>query len=161
MRREARSLNEDPKDRPPSGPRSDLAWALRAVLKANSDAVAALSTRLGLGVRDVEALQHLAPGPLGPAELAHRLGISTASATLLLDRLERADHIRRRPHPHDQRRKVVTMTPHARQAVLDALEPLTTAIDHAAAALSPAEAAATARFLTQAADALTTYAADG
>ena len=44
-----------------------------------------------------------------PSAIAEHLGISTASTTKLLDRLERGDHILRHTHPTDEaKRKVLT-----------------------------------------------------
>lgn len=49
-----------------------------------------------------------------PLALARHLGITTASATVLLDRLTEQGHVRRDPHPEDRRSRVVSLTPHAR-----------------------------------------------
>jgi DNA-binding MarR family transcriptional regulator len=135
-----------------------VAWALREVLRADAEASRALAARLEVGMSDVLALQYLMVGPLGPVELAHRLGMRSASVTLLLDRLERAGHVRRLPHPEDGRRKVVEATDRARADVLTALRPLTDGITQAAAGLSPTEAAATLRFLGTVTKALHAYA---
>ena len=45
-----------------------------------------------------------------PADLSRQLGLSTASVTSLLDRLERNEHIERVRHPTD--RRGVTVIPH-------------------------------------------------
>lgn len=45
-----------------------------------------------------------------PIDLARYLGLSTASITALLDRLERSDHVRRQPHPTDRRKVIITTT---------------------------------------------------
>lgn len=45
-----------------------------------------------------------------PVDIARYLGISTASTTALLDRLERSGHVVRSPHPTDRRKVVVTST---------------------------------------------------
>jgi DNA-binding MarR family transcriptional regulator len=47
---------------------------------------------------------------VSPHELARHLRISTASTTKLLDRMEVAGHVRRQPHPHDRRARVVVLT---------------------------------------------------
>ncbi|WP_096713827.1 MarR family winged helix-turn-helix transcriptional regulator [Microbacterium sp. SZ1] len=54
-----------------------------------------------------------------PGGIATHLGISTASTTKLLDRLERGGHIRRAPHPTDRRALAITITPETRQAAMD------------------------------------------
>ncbi|SBS71463.1 MarR family winged helix-turn-helix transcriptional regulator [uncultured Microbacterium sp.] len=45
-----------------------------------------------------------------PIDLARYLGLSTASITALVDRLERSDHVRRQPHPTDRRKVIITTT---------------------------------------------------
>ncbi len=140
----------------PSGP----AWALREVQQASYDATLALARRLGLGATDVAALEHLtsAGEPLGPVELGQRLGIASASATALVDRLERSGHVRRSPHSKDRRRQTISVTQESTDQTWAALQPLLADIDLAAAQLTPEEAAAVARFLGAAADAMRRYA---
>lgn len=51
---------------------------------------------------------------VSPNEIARHLRISTASTTKLLDRLSASGHVRRAPHPHDRRARVVQLTEAAR-----------------------------------------------
>ncbi|MGI4895436.1 MAG: MarR family winged helix-turn-helix transcriptional regulator [Janthinobacterium lividum] len=68
-----------------------------------------LAGRLGVDAAGLEAMDHLiSTGPATPTELARRLGISTAAMTLVLNRLETQEHIRRDRHPSDGRKLVVT-----------------------------------------------------
>jgi DNA-binding MarR family transcriptional regulator len=61
------------------------------VVNANRVAARRLLGRLGIGDTDMTALEHLfANGPLGPVELGEKLGLRSASATALVDRLEAA-----------------------------------------------------------------------
>ncbi|ROR93168.1 MarR family transcriptional regulator [Salana multivorans] len=53
-----------------------------------------------------------------PGAIAQHLGISTASTTKLLDRLERAGHIRRETHPSDRRALLVRITPETHRAAM-------------------------------------------
>ncbi|GLJ79966.1 MarR family transcriptional regulator [Microbacterium imperiale] len=46
---------------------------------------------------------------LTPSNITHELGISSASTTAMLDRLERAGYLRREPHPSDRRKVFVTL----------------------------------------------------
>ena len=142
-----------------SGP----ARALRAVQQASIEANQELARRLGVGITDVAALEHLssAPTPLGPVELGHRLGIRSASATALVDRLENSGHVRRQPRPDDRRRVALVASEHSAQQVLAALSPLLVDINAAAARLTEAEAEAVTRFLGEAADAMRRYARGG
>jgi DNA-binding MarR family transcriptional regulator len=139
---------------------SELSRALREALLANSDAVHALAARLGIGHSDLSALDYLAGSPegVGPVELGHRLGMRSASATVLVDRLEKAGHVARLPHPDDKRRISLAVTPTARQELLEALAPLTGAVDELASHLSPEHARVAAQFLRDVAHAFRTYA---
>lgn len=47
---------------------------------------------------------------VGPTELARYLGISTASTTALIDRLEKSGHVTRQPHPSDRRSVLIVAT---------------------------------------------------
>ena len=142
---------------------SEPARALRAVQQASVEANQELARRLGVGITDVAALEHLssATSPLGPVELGHRLGIRSASATALVDRLESSGHVRRESHPDDRRRVALVPSEHSGIQVMSALAPLLADIDAAAARLSDSEAAAVTRFLTEAAEAMRTYARGG
>ena len=147
---------------PDPGPTSELAWALRDMQVAAMTATQALARRLDMADTDLAALQHLAtrPNGIGPVELGDLLGIRSASATVLVDRLEQAGHVLRTAHPHDRRRRVVLLTDHSRRTVLRQLADLTSAVDQAASRLTPKEAAAATRFLTDSAQELRRYAAD-
>src|SRR5919107_1590617 len=82
---------------------------LRALTLLLDAAGAAFAARNGLSVTDVRALvclldQERAGVPAGPTWLAGQLRVTTASVTALLDRLERAGHVRRVPRSDDRRR---------------------------------------------------------
>ncbi|MDG4802956.1 MarR family transcriptional regulator [Micromonospora sp. WMMD980] len=142
-------------------PSSEAARALREVLRIAGDTRAALARRLGLGATDAAAIDHLvfSPEPLGPVELGNRLGIRSASATTLVDRLVRAGHVARAPHPHDRRRLSLQVTEHAVGEVLEALRPMLVGVDRAVARLTPEQAEATAAFLREVADVMRDYVA--
>ena len=70
---------------------------------------------MAMGENDLLTLRYLLKAQredrvVSPAELARYLAVSTASVTAIIDRLEKSDHVRRGPHPSDQRRIVVTPT---------------------------------------------------
>ncbi|MDQ0642335.1 MarR family winged helix-turn-helix transcriptional regulator [Microbacterium murale] len=54
-----------------------------------------------------------------PGAISAHLGISTASTTKLLDRLERGGHIRRSPHPSDRRALAIAITPTTRRSAIE------------------------------------------
>lgn len=125
-----------------------LALRLRALQRAERDFAGATARSLGLGAIDLLALTDLfEAGPLGPTELGRRLGIGSAAASGLADRLEAAGHVRRESHPDDRRRLVLVPTDHARAEVLEHVAPVARAIEARAAALDPAERETVARFL--------------
>src|SRR6185312_3139920 len=65
----------------------------------------------GLNRTDMRALDILGrAGPLAPTALARLLGFTTGGVTTVLDRLEKARYIRRRPDPGDRRRQLVETT---------------------------------------------------
>lgn len=50
-----------------------------------------------------------------PGLIAEHLGITTATATALIDRLTRSGHVLRKPDPEDRRARVVVLTEQARR----------------------------------------------
>ena len=70
---------------------------------------------MAMGENDLLTLRYLLKAEregrqVAPAELARYLGVSTASTTAIIDRLESSNHVRRGPHPRDRRMIVVTPT---------------------------------------------------
>jgi len=136
--------------------------ALRELHRANHEANVELARRLGLGLNDVHALDVLdVEGAVGPVGLAGRLGIRSASATALVDRLEAAGHVARVRDPQDRRRVAVVPTEHARQEAYTALAPLIAALDDAVQRLSPEERGVVAAHLERVAAAMRDYARGG
>src|SRR5690349_4634666 len=64
----------------------------------------AMGRKLGLNITDSQCLSILGlKGISTPTELAHYTGLTTGSATAMLDRLEKAGFIKRVPNPKDRR----------------------------------------------------------
>jgi DNA-binding MarR family transcriptional regulator len=94
----------------------------------------AVSRKLGLSVTDMECLSLLfAKGFSTPKELARYTGMTPGSATAMLDRLEKANFVRRKPNPNDRRgvlieideqslKRVSSMFAAARQSQDDLME---------------------------------------
>jgi DNA-binding MarR family transcriptional regulator len=138
----------------------EVSRALWHVTRATQDANLAFAGRLALGRNDVAALEVLMnEGPLGPVELGHRLGMRSASATALVDRLEAAGHVERVRDPGDRRRITVVPTPHAHEEAGAAVGPLLAGLHAAASALSPAEREVVVRYLGDVLTALRAYSA--
>ena len=88
-----------------------VAGSLRALSTEIDRLDQVAADRYGLNRTDMRALDILGQaGPLAPTALARMLGFTTGGVTSVLDRLERAGYVRRRPDPGDRRRQVVQAT---------------------------------------------------
>ena len=138
-------------------------WALWEVMRAADDAGHVLARRLGLPDNDMRAMSLLvdSEAPLGPVELGNRLGMRSASATELVDRLEAAGHVRRAQHPRDRRRVVVEVTESGRHAVLTELGPLLARFDRVAEGLGADGSATVVAYLRAIAGEQRAFGAEG
>lgn len=105
-----------------------------------------------LGRSDMRALHYLivaqhSSAVVTPTAIATHLGISSASTTKLLDRLESGGHITRAPHPSDRRALAITITEETREAAMQTVGRLQSKRFHAAARLTPDERSVVIRFL--------------
>ncbi|GAA1722180.1 MarR family winged helix-turn-helix transcriptional regulator [Fodinicola feengrottensis] len=141
----------------------EIGLAVRALVLTDREMQTALARRLGVGLTDVRAMEELVASPdvLGPVELGNRLGIRSASATVLVDRLEAAGHLERGRHPDDRRRITLHLTERARSEFRAALGPLLTSIGRITAGLDPDEARTVATFLRDVTGAVRDFAASG
>jgi DNA-binding MarR family transcriptional regulator len=68
--------------------------------------------RIGINVTDLNCLNIVAlTGPMTAGELARQTGLTTASITGVLDRLEESGFVRRERDPKDRRRVIVDLNP--------------------------------------------------
>ncbi len=66
---------------------------------------------LGVNVTDMECLALIFfKGLATPSELAHYTGLTSGATTAMLDRLEKARLIERRPNPQDRRGTLIVLT---------------------------------------------------
>lgn len=129
---------------------------LRQVIVLNDEVARRLGRQLRVNQTDFEAMQHLIQsGPLPPSELAHRLGISTAAVTVVIDRLVRVGHVRREAHPTDRRRILVVPSEDSVQRALAGLMPMITDVDRLLDAYTPGERAVITDYLARTVEALT------
>lgn len=70
----------------------------------------AISERLGLHRNDLRALNLLENGPLSPRIIGESIGLTSGSVTALIDRLEKANFVERRPSETDRRSIEVGIT---------------------------------------------------
>ncbi|MFA9431584.1 MarR family winged helix-turn-helix transcriptional regulator [Egicoccus sp. AB-alg2] len=130
-----------------------VASAIVALLHAVGTQMHAAGTRFAarehLHPTDLQALSLLAraDGPMTAGELAKALQLSTGATTRLVDRLERAGHVQRRPDRHDRRRRRIGISPTARATAGGYFGELVGRIDRVVAGLSEAEQRVVERFL--------------
>ena len=80
---------------------------------------------IGINATDMQCLQLLQHGPLTAGDLARRTGLTTASITTLIDRLEAAGFVARRHDPSDRRRVMVELrSDRARSDIVPLFTPL-------------------------------------
>ena len=121
--------------------------AVRDLIGGSRELVGRMAQRMGMSVNDMSAIGELVQhGPMGASELADRLGIRTASVTLMIDRLERAGHVERVRDTVDRRRVTVTATDAARRASHEAWGPIVRRIDDYCSSLPAPERAAVLSF---------------
>jgi DNA-binding MarR family transcriptional regulator len=109
-------------------------------------------THMKLNETDMRALRYIiastnADVPVTAGALSDHLHISTASTTKLLDRLERAGHVARRPHPTDRRAVTVEITPDTHREVRRTMGQQHARRFEVARSLAPGEREVVTRFL--------------
>jgi DNA-binding MarR family transcriptional regulator len=88
---------------------------LRAAVAASARYDQAVADALGFNRTDTRCIDLLdREGQLTAGELAARTGLTTGAITTVIDRLEKASHVRRLPDPSDRRRVYVELTAEAR-----------------------------------------------
>jgi DNA-binding MarR family transcriptional regulator len=127
--------------------RSETLDALRSLLQASRQATPALARRAALSHSEAAVMEHIMEEPAGPTDLAHRLGLTSAAASAIVDRLVARGHAERRPHPSDRRRTVVVPTESGREELLGHLMPMFVELAQLDQGLSADERATVLRFL--------------
>jgi DNA-binding MarR family transcriptional regulator len=88
--------------------------------------------------------------PLTPGELGQRLAMSSGATTAVVDRLERAGHLRRVPDERDRRRLTLHRAENAPALLAAFYDPLDAAMDTIMLGYTAPELAAVQRFLDDA-----------
>ncbi len=114
---------------------------------------------MGMGETDLLAVQFLlqsrrAGRQVSPKDLAAELGISSASTTILIDRLVKSGHVEREPHPTDRRALVIVPTLSSDEEVRATLGRMHSRMLEIAESLPPGDAAVIAGFLDRMSDAV-------
>ncbi len=127
---------------------------LRTLTQLAEQVPPAVARRAALTHNELRALEHLMNQPMGPGELSRLLGVSSAAASGIIDRLEAHGHAQRAAHASDGRRTSVTISASGREEVIGFLMPMFRELAIIDAELDDAERAAVDRFLTGAIRAL-------
>lgn len=141
--------------------RFQVGMQLRELLRLAPSVHSRLASDIGVGVTDAQALDHAMaalPSPLGVGDLAHNLGIRSASATVAVDRLVSSGHMERAPHPTDKRRTSLVPTDSAYADAGRAAAPLISAIRSLTAGLDKETADEVHQFLEDAIEVLRAFA---
>ena len=86
-------------------------------------------------------------GQLTPGELGRRLSMTSGGVTALAQRLERAGHLRRHPHPRDRRSSLLSLEPATLAKASALYAPLVADLDALVDRLGEAERVIVIRFL--------------
>ena len=135
--------------------------AMRAYRAADNAMRRRTQDAMGMGENDLLALRYLVRAQkqgkdVAPKELAQYLGISSASITALLDRLERSGHLRREPSPFDRRGLIVVPTAATDDEVRQTLGEMHDRMIAVASTLEPDTALAMVDFLDRLREAVDT-----
>jgi DNA-binding MarR family transcriptional regulator len=87
------------------------AWQAMADLVLNNERRREVSEEVGLSFGKIRALRRVARRPMPMSELASLLTVDPPNLTPVVDDLEQAGLVERRPHPTDRRVKLVVATP--------------------------------------------------
>ena len=114
----------------------------------------AMADHLGMHPTDMQCLHLLdmEPGPVSTGDVARLTGLTSGSATRLVDRLARAGLVERHADPHDRRRSLVSLAPAARERIGAAWEEPGQAFGAVLNSYSDAELAVIADYLRRAAE---------
>ncbi len=141
---------------------AETSWALHDVTRAAAEVDQRLAARLGMRPLEYAALSHImaSDGQLGPLQLSALVGISTGSASELVDRLEQTGHVERRRNHHDRRRVTLHSSPDGTGRILGELGSLFNDLDALDSSLSPDQRDTISRYLRRAAELLRQFPSD-
>ena len=127
---------------------SEPMLSLRTFLTAHDDMQRRQARTMGINATDMQALRLLdLHGPLGPTELGRRLGLRSASVTVLLDRLEASNYVERVRDDRDRRRVTVRALPDALELLFDTWAPVVRALDDVGHGLTTSQQKAVCAYL--------------
>lgn len=127
---------------------ADLGWALGVLFRQYAKASAAALEGLPGGPRGYQVLATTnAEGPKRQLDLAAQLGVDRTVMTYLLDDLEEAGLVQRRPDPADRRARLIAPTDAGYEALCDLERRLRATEDHLLGILDESERASFRKLL--------------
>ena len=113
----------------------------------------AIARKLGLSITEAECLSFLAvKGTSTPTEISRYTGLTTGSTTTMLDRLEKANYLKRKPNPNDRRGVIIEISSKWGQTAGMLVKDLVAAHAELIHSYTPEEQRVIADFLTRFAD---------
>lgn len=149
-------------ERKSRSPQDDLVGLVQMLVAEGQRIAHVFAQRHGIHGTDVEALVRILVAgergrPLTAGQLAAELGLTTGSVTTLLDRLERAGHVRRERDPADRRRVILRYGEPGRELAGRFFTPLGAHHRAATGDFTPDELEVVKRYLTASIDAFRSY----
>lgn len=127
-------------DTPAAAPvESDLGWALGVVFRRYAKAAAAALDGVPGGPRGYQVLAASGEGPKRQLDLAAQLDVDRTVMTYLLDDLEKAGLVQRRPDPADRRARLIVPTDQGVETLCDLERRLSAAEEEVLGSLEPGE----------------------
>ena len=134
-------------------PRDPIGQRLKTISMLTRQIGRKIGESLGVNVTDMAALEHLLNnGPMTPGQLAEHLKVTTAAATQIVDRLERAGHVARERRAHDRRKICVVPVEASVDRAFEQLAPMLDGLDGVIAGLDPTQRQVIENFLDQVVD---------
>lgn len=107
----------------------ELVLAIRALSQRSVELAEHMQEASQVNATDFRALTHVQNQPgLTAGDLAARLHRSPGATSTVLDRLERAGHLERRPDPEDRRRTTLWVTERPQRVAAETLQPFLAAL---------------------------------
>lgn len=130
----------------------ELLVACRRFIQATDLSEERVAARLGIGRSDLRAVNLLEHGPVSHAQIARQLGLTPASVTALIDRLQAQGLVQRTPHPTDRRVTHVELLPRAWSELAAVYQPIGSAVLDATSSRPPEQRRQLAALLHHLAD---------
>lgn len=130
----------------------ELLVACRRFIQATDLSEERVAARVGIGRSDLRAVNLLERGPASHAQIARQLGLTPASVTALINRLEAQGLVRRTPHPTDRRVTHVELLPRAWSELANVYRPIGSAVLSATSERPPEQRRQLATLLQHLAD---------